>query len=42
MARKIGLSILLLLGANKIFAQKETQNLQQVWTGYFNQTRFSN
>jgi hypothetical protein len=42
MARKIGFGILLLLGTNRIFAQKETQHLQQIWTGYFNQTRFSN
>jgi hypothetical protein len=29
-------------GAKEVLAQKHTQKLEQVWTGYFNQTRFSN
>jgi hypothetical protein len=31
-----------MIGAKEIFAQKQTQKLQQVWTAYSNQTRFSN
>jgi hypothetical protein len=42
MRTKIGLSILLMFGAKEMFAQKQTQKLEQIWTGYFNQTRFSN
>jgi hypothetical protein len=40
---KIGISILLIIGEAKgVLAQKHTQRLEQVWTAYFNQTRFSN
>jgi hypothetical protein len=39
---KIGLGILLMIGAKGAFGQKHTQKLEQVWTAYFNQTRFSN
>lgn len=42
MRSKIGLSILLVIGAKGVLAQKHTQKLEQVWTAYFNQTRFSN
>ena len=42
MRTKIGLSILFIMGVKKIFAQKQTQKLQQIWTSYSNQTRFSN
>jgi hypothetical protein len=41
MRHRIGMCIVLLIGAQAILAQKRTQNLQQVWTGYFNQTRLS-
>jgi hypothetical protein len=39
---KIGLSILFIMGVKTVFAQKQTQKLQQIWTSYSNQTRFSN
>jgi len=42
MKSKIGLSIFLMIGAKEILAQKQTQKIEQVWAGYFNQTRFSN
>jgi hypothetical protein len=42
MRRGISISILLIIGGKEIFAQKQTENFQQVWTGYFNQTRFTN
>jgi len=31
-----------MFGAKEVIAQKQTQRQQQVWLGYFNQTRFSN
>jgi hypothetical protein len=39
---KIGLSILLIIGAKGVLAQKHTQKIEQAWAAYFNQTRFSN
>lgn len=42
MKAKIGITFLLLVGAKELIAQKETQKLEQIWVGYFNQTRFSN
>src|SRR6187549_347808 len=30
------------MGVKTVFAQKQTQKLQQIWTSYSNQTRFSN
>jgi hypothetical protein len=43
MKTKIGITILLIMGGTKsVSAQKHTQRLEQVWTAYFNQTRFSN
>jgi len=41
MKRKIGIGIVLIMAAHNLKAQKYTQRLEQVWTGYFNQTRFS-
>ena len=31
-----------MIGVKGVLAQKHTQKLEQVWTAYFNQTRFSN
>ena len=42
MKNKIGLSILLIIGAKGVLAQKHTQKIEQAWAAYFNQTRFSN
>lgn len=42
MRNKIGISLLLIIGTKGVIAQKHTQKLEQVWTAYFNQTRFSN
>src|SRR5215218_1560411 len=41
--RAIGWLLLLGVTSADCYAQtvKQTENLQQVWTGYFNQTRFS-
>lgn len=42
MRTKICLGILLILGTDEIFAQKQTEKFTQIWTAYSNQTRFSN
>jgi len=42
MKAKIGITLLLMVGAKELIAQKETQKLEQIWVGYFNQTHFSN
>ena len=44
LGKNIGLIYLIMLGTTAGNAQvvKSTQNISQVWTGYFNQTRFSN
>jgi len=42
MKKRIGIAILLMIGGEENFAQKQRETFEQVWTGYFNQTRFTN
>jgi hypothetical protein len=43
MRGKVGIGILVMMaGSKELYAQKQTQRMEQIWTGYFNQTRLSN